>query len=426
MPQGKKVRTTSKLVKPVVHARHVSMNTTNARCGLGLESAKLIQDICLISAEGAVKFVKNNGKNLFLFYLHWFKSSQFAIFSEDYSATDLDQGLDFGKAQVFDSPHFQVSKMRFLRRLAQTREYLATVELREPIREICKNEHELCTAWAVHDECNKNPAGMKRICAPACFTCDYLDVETRCALDPNAPKAWEPGDLDAMFTRLSSEPYLSRYDVQILSSPETTGGPWVITLDNFLSKQEADILIELGELAGRERSKGMGDIGKDGRRKSRVTEIRTSTNAWCNRDCAKNETAKEIVDRISDLTLVHHNHSEALQLLKYEVGQFYKAHHDYIALHLDRQSGVRIFTFFLYLNDVEAGGGTHFDELDLTVMPKTGRALVWPSVLDANPNEKDGRTTHAALPVDAGLKYAANAWYHMSDFQTPNSMGCDF
>lgn len=92
----------------------------------------------------------------------------------------------------------------------------------------------------------------------------------------------------------------------------------------------------------------------------------------------------------------------------------------------DSQSGVRIFTFFLYLNDVEAGGGTHFDELDLTVMPKTGRALVWPSVLDANPNEKDGRTTHAALPVDVGLKYAANAWYHMSDFQTPNSMGCDF
>ena len=45
MPQGKKVQITSKLVKPVVHARHVSMNTTNARCGLGLESAKLIQDV---------------------------------------------------------------------------------------------------------------------------------------------------------------------------------------------------------------------------------------------------------------------------------------------------------------------------------------------------------------------------------------------
>lgn len=184
-----------------------------------------------------------------IFFLSIYIGSSFSVpnFSEDYSATDLDQGLDFGKAQVFDSPHFQVSKMRFLRRLAQTREYLATVELREPIREICKNEHELCTAWAVHDECNKNPEGMKRICAPACLTCDYLDVETRCALDPNAPKAWEPGDLDAMFTRLSSEPYLSRYDVQILSSPETTGGPWVITLDNFLSKQEADILIELGK-----------------------------------------------------------------------------------------------------------------------------------------------------------------------------------
>ena len=92
----------------------------------------------------------------------------------------------------------------------------------------------------------------------------------------------------------------------------------------------------------------------------------------------------------------------------------------------DSQSGVRIFTFFLYLNDVEAGGATHFDKLDLTVIPKTGRALVWPHVLDEDPNEKDSRTTHAALPVEKGLKHAANAWYHMSDFQSMISIGCDF
>eukprot|EP00977_Amphora_coffeiformis_P022284 scaffold10723_cov164-Amphora_coffeaeformis.AAC.12 len=62
-------------------------------------------------------------------------------------------------------------------------------------------------------------------------------------------------------------------------------------------------------------------------------------------------------------------------------------------------------TVFLYLNDVEAGGGTHFSKLNQTVQPKRGRAVIWPSVLDSSPNEKDHRTDHEALPVEQGVKY---------------------
>ena len=66
-------------------------------------------------------------------------------------------------------------------------------------------------------------------------------------------------------------------------------------------------------------------------------------------------------------------------------------------------------TLYLYLNDVEEGGGTNFDQLDITVIPKRGRALLWTSVLDSDPNEKDDRTTHQALPVGKNsLKYGAN------------------
>ena len=62
-------------------------------------------------------------------------------------------------------------------------------------------------------------------------------------------------------------------------------------------------------------------------------------------------------------------------------------------------------TVYLYLNDVPAGGGTNFDKLDLTVMPKRGRALLWPSVFDKQPNMKDKSTSHQALPVEEGVKY---------------------
>jgi prolyl 4-hydroxylase len=62
-------------------------------------------------------------------------------------------------------------------------------------------------------------------------------------------------------------------------------------------------------------------------------------------------------------------------------------------------------TLFLYLNDVEEGGGTEFPKLSLVVQPRKGMAVLWPSVLNDKPHEIDMRTDHAALPVIRGEKY---------------------
>jgi hypothetical protein len=75
-------------------------------------------------------------------------------------------------------------------------------------------------------------------------------------------------------------------------------------------------------------------------------------------------------------------------------------------------AGARILTVFLYLNDVQGGGGTHFNDLEMTVMPKRGRAVLWPSVLDEAPMAIDERTFHEAMEVTAGNKYGANVWFH--------------
>lgn len=79
------------------------------------------------------------------------------------------------------------------------------------------------------------------------------------------------------------------------------------------------------------------------------------------------------------------------------------------------------------LSDVDAGGGTKFPDLQppITVMPRKGRALVWPSVLDTGSHGKtDSRTHHEALPVEGGTKFAANAWVHLREFARPNLWGC--
>lgn len=83
-----------------------------------------------------------------------------------------------------------------------------------------------------------------------------------------------------------------------------------------------------------------------------------------------------------------------------------------------------MYTFFLYLSDVEQGGGTRFPQLNITVAPGIGRALIWPSVRNDDVNVADMRTEHEALPVEAGEKYAANFWVHMREFQRPLALGC--
>jgi len=78
----------------------------------------------------------------------------------------------------------------------------------------------------------------------------------------------------------------------------------------------------------------------------------------------------------------------------------------------------------MYLNDVAEGGGTNFMRIGKTVMPKRGKAVIWPSVLDEDPLEMDERTHHEALVVTKGLKYGTNTWIHLRDFKTNSEKGC--
>ena len=268
-----------------------------------------------------------------------------------------------------------------------------------------------------------------------CQTCEHLSMEFRCPIDPDAPVAWHPGDLNAFFLNITTSPDFAKYEPQILSRPDFVNGdtqetadykigPWVVTLDNFVTDDEAGRLIEFGAEKGYERSMDVGELKFDGTFEDIVDEGRTSVNAWCDDECYNDTLVHGVIARIEEVTNIPERNSEHLQLLKYEVGQFYETHHDYIEFDIDRQSGVRMLTVFLYLNDVEAGGGTDFPGLEITVMPKKGRALIWPSVLDSDPSQKDDRTEHQALPVEKGIKYGANAWLHRRDYKTPEKNGC--
>ena len=73
----------------------------------------------------------------------------------------------------------------------------------------------------------------------------------------------------------------------------------------------------------------------------------------------------------------------------------------------------------------DAGGGTHFTKLNITILPKCGRVVIWPNVIDDDiTDQRDDRTYHQALPVLRGVKYGANAWIHQRDYKTSDELGC--
>ena len=106
---------------------------------------------------------------------------------------------------------------------------------------------------------------------------------------------------------------------------------------------------------------------------------------------------------------------QPFQILKYEVGQFYRQHHDQNS-GLFTPQGVRVYTFFMYLSTPEAGGATKFNNLNMQVPAIKGNAVLWPSVTSDDPTRDEPKTNHEALPVEAGQKFASNVWVHMYEY----------
>ena len=196
-----------------------------------------------------------------------------------------------------------------------------------------------------------------------------------------------------------------------------------MTFDTFFSADEAEALIQGGAEIGFDRSTDQGEVNAAGEMEKVVSQTRTSSNAWCTEECERIPQVMAVTSRIEAVTHIPKSHFESFQILQYSSDQFYRSHHDSSGKNTC-PSGHRILTFFLYLSDVEEGGETHFNKLNISVKPKRGRALVWPSVRNDNPDQWDPRMFHEAKDVIKGVKYAANHWIHLQDYETPNFWGC--
>lgn len=126
--------------------------------------------------------------------------------------------------------------------------------------------------------------------------------------------------------------------------------------------------------------------------------------------------------KISAITGVPVDHGEGIQVLRYEVGQEYKPHHDYFDTtrpnydKVDGGAGQRIATFLIYLNTPEKGGGTSFPESKVLVEAQKGNGLLfrYPTT------DKESKSLHGGTPVQAGVKWVATKWLRQKPYIRPD------
>lgn len=104
--------------------------------------------------------------------------------------------------------------------------------------------------------------------------------------------------------------------------------------------------------------------------------------------------------------------AEQLIVLRYEPGQEYRPHRDYLssdAIERDRPAaGNRRRTICTYLNTPTEGGATEFPTAGVRIEPKAGRAVVFDNLTAEGGAEPT--SLHAGLPVVRGEKWLATLW----------------
>jgi len=225
--------------------------------------------------------------------------------------------------------------------------------------------------------------------------------------------------------------------------------PVIFEVRDFISHEETEEIMEFGRSQGLVQSTGVMTT-ENIKKGTKNAEFRTSSQTWLYK--GKSEVADKLDLRVSQLTRVPPDHNEAAQLLRYDGGEYYHAHLDWIELemyegqrhiwerhHMGWQE--RIGNVFWFLNDVEEGGETIFPkhgqvicepeskggfgirtcdaaedpmmescEADFKMRPRRGSVIMW---YNLHPNGRGDRNSlHAGCPPGRNMtKWAANKWF---------------
>lgn len=214
-----------------------------------------------------------------------------------------------------------------------------------------------------------------------------------------AVTASPPGRADSPPNTLALEETWMSPSAQVLATR-----PRVCVIDALLSADECRLLIACAHPALRYSQTIDPDTGE-----AVTRELRTSSDASF--DPIVEDLALRLVQlRMAAAAGVELVQAEQLIVLRYQPGQEYRPHRDYLPPGKIEQpeAGNRVRSICTYLNQVEAGGETEFPLAAVKISPAPGRAVVFDNLLaDGRP---DPDSLHAGLPVERGEKWLATLW----------------
>lgn len=179
----------------------------------------------------------------------------------------------------------------------------------------------------------------------------------------------------------------------------------IFTLDDFMSAAECEAIARLIDGSLRPSTLTRQSRADKAYRTSRTSDL----------SLLKDPAVAALDRKIAAAVGIRLPYSEGIQGQRYDVGQEFREHTDYFAPESEemraygRDRGNRTWTFMVYLNDVESGGGTSFVRLNQVVVPRQGRALAWNNLLPGGKPNPD--TLHAGLPVETGHKLVITKWF---------------
>lgn len=182
--------------------------------------------------------------------------------------------------------------------------------------------------------------------------------------------------------------------------------PAVWILANFLSDEECAHLIRMAS----DKLSRSSVLDRDGQQ--RIVEDRTS---WqIHFALGHDPIVASIEQRLAEHLDLPVEYGEAMQVLRYEIGQEFKAHHDFFEPECPgyaealKDGGQRRTTILMYLAEPQSGGETFFPAIGLRVKPTKGLALLFNNLRADGSLEPD--SLHGSLPVHAGEKWVATKW----------------
>lgn len=240
-----------------------------------------------------------------------------------------------------------------------------------------------------------------------------LQAHHQSAVAPNAcvaPPAAAPHDLSGEQWPNTNE---LRVGDRVIRMSMVLASPSIRVLDGVLSDAECDEIIRRAS-----QSLSRSTVVDPESGAFAQIEARTSEGMYFMREC--DPFIAMLDSRIATLLGRPVENGEGLQVLHYRAGGEYRPHFDYFppehpgSAWQMRKGGQRVATLVMYLNDVPAGGGTAFPELQLEVAARKGTA-VWFEYCD-EVGRVDPRTLHAGLPVLAGEKWIMTKWVRQHRF----------